>query len=542
MLQIPAASLALTGSNRHFREWILPVLSGLLLALSFPSHPGNPLAFLYHGAWAWTGLVPLFAALQGCGFKEGFRRGWFTGFTFNLCGLYWVAHTQGGGPAVVGGTVLMAAYLGLFTAVFAALLSGLLQCWGRRALVLAPVLWSAQEYLLSLGELGFPWLLLGNTQAVFPSLIQYAAVTGVYGVSFWLALVNVLVYLILAAPMGIRRRTALLGGLALGIVGPWVHGRASIPPSSAPGPMMRVALVQPNLTREAKWGPGGLDRSFATLEDLSRQAASRDPDLIVWPETALPCYLRWRPGCKGRVERLVKDLGVPLLTGASDYETAGGEPYNSAFFASPGHSDLQVYAKMHLVPFGERTPFRDSIPLLRDIDWTALTGDLGPAEFAKGREHTLFTHSEATFAVLICFESVFPGLARQRVEAGAQLLVNITNDSWFGRTAGPYQHAQLAVLRAVENRTSIARCATSGISLFIDPFGRTYQATGIFEPAVRVGDVAVGGGLTFYTRHGDLFARAMLLVAFASLAILVAVRVKSASVRTQGTPSFRNHG
>ncbi len=531
MLQISAASLALTGSNRHFRGCILPILSGMLLALSFPCHPENPLAILYHGGWAWTALIPLFAALQGCGFKEGFRRGWVTGFTFNLCSLYWVAHTQGGGPAVVGGTVLMAAYLGLFIAVFAGLLGGSMQRWGRRALLLAPVLWSAQEYLLSLGELGFPWLLLGNTQAVFPALIQYASITGVYGVSFWLALVNVLVFLILAAPMGIRRRTALLGGLVLWIAGPWVHGRASIPPSSLPGPKMRVALVQPNLSREEKWGPGGLGRSFATLESLSRQAAARNPALLVWPETALPCYLRWRPGCRGRVERLVKDLRIPLLTGASDYGPSGGEPYNSAFFASPGHPDLQVYAKMHLVPFGERTPFRDSIPLLRGIDWTALTGDLGPAEFARGREHTLFSHSEATFAVLICFESVFPDLARQRVQAGAQLLINITNDSWFGRTAGPYQHAQLAVLRAVENRTSIARCATSGISLFIDPFGRTYQATGIFEPAVRVGDVDVGGGLTFYTRHGDLFARAMLLGAVVCLAGLVAVRVKGVFAR-----------
>ena len=502
------------------------MLCGLLLTLAFPCHPGHPLAPLFHGGWAWIALIPLFAALPGGRFKEGFGRGWVAGFSFNLCSLYWVAHTQGGGPAVVGGTVLMAAYLGLFPAAFAGLQNRLLQRWGLRAWTLAPVSWAAQEYLLSLGELGFPWLLLGHTQAVFPSLIQYASFTGVYGVSFWLVAVNVLGFLLLAVPMPVRRRAALLGGLVLWLLGPWLHGRAVIPPSSLPAPGMRVALVQPNLTLEEKWGPGGLERSFAALETLSRQAVSQNPALLVWPETALPCYLRRRSGCSSRVEQLVQDLQIPLLTGASDYEVVGGEPYNSAFFVRPRHSGMRVYAKMHLVPFGERTPFRDSIPLLRDIDWTALTGDLGPAEFARGKEHTLFTHPEATFAVLICFESVFPGLARRRVEAGAQLLINITNDSWFGRTAGPYQHAQLAVLRAVENRTSIARCATSGISLFIDPFGRTFQATGIFEPAVRVGEVPVGGDLTFYTRHGDLFARSMLLGTILCAASLVAARSK----------------
>ena len=529
MLPTATASQVPLDPVRSFRSCTLPLLAGLFLTLAFPCHPGHPLAVLFHGVWAWVGLIPLFAALPGGPFKEGFRRGWITGFSFNLCSLYWVAHTQGGGLAVVGGTVLMAAYLGLFTAGFAGIQNRSLQLWGIRAWVLAPVLWTAQEYLLSLGELGFPWLLLGHTQAVFPSLIQYASFTGVYGVSFWLALVNLLGFVLLALPMRIRLRAALLGGLVLFLVVPWLYGRAVIPPSSQPEPGMRVALVQPNLTREEKWGPGGLERSFATLETLSRQAASRNPALLVWPETALPCYLRWRPGCKGRVEQLVQELQIPLLTGASDFEVAGGEPYNSAFFVRPRHSDLQVYAKMHLVPFGERTPFRDSIPLLRDIDWTALTGDLGPAEFGKGKEHTLFAHPEATFAVLICFESVFPDLARHRVQTGAQLLINITNDSWFGRTAGPYQHAQLAVLRAVENRTSIARCATSGISVFIDPFGRTFQATDIFEPAVLVGEVGIGGDATFYTRRGDLFALSMLLGTILCVAGLVAARIKGVS-------------
>jgi apolipoprotein N-acyltransferase len=196
------------------------------------------------------------------------------------------------------------------------------------------------------------------------------------------------------------------------------------------------------------------------------------------------------------------------------------EHYNSAFLFTGGPLPPQSYAKMHLVPFGERTPFRDSIPLLRDIDWSALTGDLGSAEFTPGVERTLFQHPKGLFSVLICFESAFPDLVRRSALDGARFLVIITNDSWFGRTSGPFQHAQLSILRAVETRTAIARCATSGISLFIDRYGRTTMTTGLYEQAVRVANIRLSEGDTFYTRHGDLFAWVSLLTTVVSLTVL----------------------
>lgn len=494
-------------------HWLLPLLSGVLLALAFPCHPRHPLAFLFGGGWACVALIPLLMDLPGGGFKAGFYRGWGTGFTFNLLSLYWVAHTQGGGPAVVGGTFLMAVYLGLFVGAFAGVYNLLRGQWGLHACWTAPVLWTAQEYLLSLGDLGFPWLLLGHSQALFPALIQYATYTGAYGVSFWAVLLNALGFLILNGSIRRPLRLATAGLWVLSLLGPWLHGRALIRAGAETAGTIRVALIQPNLTLEQKWGADGLQRSFATLETLSRQAVAQKPALLVWPETAVPCYLGLRPECRERVERLVEELQIPLLTGASDYDLVRREPHNSAFFFRPGHPDPQTYAKMHLVPFGERTPFRDRIPLLRDIDWKVLTGDLGPAEFAPGTERTIFAHPRTAFAVLICFESVFPDLVRRSVDQGARLLVNITNDSWFGQTAGPYQHAQLTILRAVENRVALARCATSGISVFIDAFGRTSQATDIFVPTVQTGDLSVARGRTFYTRHGDVFARLALLVA-----------------------------
>ena len=493
----------------------MPLLAGLLISFCFPTHPDHPLAWVHGSAWAFIALVPLFHSLASATVAECFRRGWIAGAAFSLYSLYWVASTQGGGPAVVAGTFLMAAYLGLFYGLFAAILRSALLAWPRTGWLLAPLFWTLIEYLLSIGELAFPWLLLGNTQAATVELIQYAELTGVFGVSFWVVLVNAVIWLTVQTP--IRARLAPAAAcLVMLFACPWWYASMAMKGAEDPGRTIRVGLVQNNLGRQ-KWRAGGLERSFDGLESLSRAAAAAGPQLLVWPETAVPCRLQFRDDCRGRVVALVDELQIPVLTGASHLDRRTRDPYNAAFYFDGGE-ELAWYAKMHLVPFGERTPFVDAIPLFADIDWTALTGDLGPAEFARGTVRTLFAHPDGAFAVLICFESVFPDFVRRSVAAGALFLVNITNDSWFGRTAGPYQHAQLAVLRAVENRTAIARCATSGVSLFIDPFGRTSQETDLFVEAYRVGDVAIASQQTFYTRHGDLFAQTT-----AALAVVLTV-------------------
>lgn len=523
-------SRLLTCLNLARRPWGHCVLSGLLLTLAFPCHPEHALAWLYGPAWAWIALTPLLLAVGDArGIGVAFRQGWLTGFVFHLLSLYWVAHTQGGGPAVVGGTGLMASYLALFTGAFAAGLRFVVGRVGARGLLAAPLLWTAAEYLLSVGELGFPWLLLGHSQAPLPALIQVAEYTGVYGVTFAVCASNALLAGALAQP-GQRQR--LLAGAAIVPALLAVYGALVIEPEGPgtrdPAPLIaapRIAVVQNNMGL-SKWRPNGLATSLASLEMLSRRALSEAPDLIVWPETAVPCNLSRRAECRDRVHKLAIDLDTPILTGAPSTNTDTGEPLNGAFLFRPHTWQVLTYAKMHLVPFGERTPLRDSLPLLRDIDWSVLTGDLAPAEFARGQERTLFPLTSAAadtthFAVLICFESVFPDFVRRSVGAGADLLVNITNDSWFGPTAGPYQHADLAVLRAVENRVAIARCATSGVSLFIDRFGRTRQHTELGTADVRVAALAPRTGTTLYTRHGDWFAIAVLL---SSLLSLVALR------------------
>lgn len=501
--------------------WLLALGSGVLLSLAFPCHPAHVLAPVYHPAWAWIGLVPLLIALRRTDVPGPFRLGWMTGSVWALFTLYWVAHTQGGGLAVAGATFLMAAYLGLYTALFAKAQHMLLQRGGDLALLAAPFLWSACEYLSSLGELGFPWLLLGHSQAAYPSLIQYAGVTGAYGVSAWAVLVNALCALALTRERPVQRGAWALAGLTI-LALPALYATQVAPAVDNKGnARVRVSVVQPGLFGQEKWSPGGVERTLQHLEKLSRQAAASGPELLVWPETAVPCHVRLRPQCRARIQALVDELGIPLLTGAADYSRERREPYNAAFLLQPGKPTMQRYAKMHLVPFGERTPFRDRIPLLRRIDWSVLTRDLGPAEFAPGQQRVLFDVPGARAVVLICFEAVFPDFTRRGVKQGGRLLVNITNDSWFGDTAGPFQHARLAVMRAVENRTAMARCASTGLSLFVDPYGRTHGTTALGEQAVRTYDLQVANHVTLYTRYGDWFAQGSLLV---SLLMVVLAR------------------
>tara|TARA_B100001250_G_scaffold165132_1_gene142121 strand:+ start:4375 stop:5925 length:1551 start_codon:yes stop_codon:yes gene_type:complete len=489
---------------RFLSWWTNSIITGILLTLSFPGPPIAFLQWVYHPYLAYCALIPLLYSLTQCNSRKAFHLGWVAGIIHNLLSLYWVAYTQGGGPAVVGGTFLLAFYLGLFTAVWAWIYNKAYQRWNSLSLGLAPILWATIEYALSLGELGFPWLLLGHGHAGQIQFVQFAAFTGVYGVSFWIVAINALILGCVYSET--RDRRYWIGATIISFVVPWLYSNSVINSDESSGESIRVALIQPNQRLEEKWGPNGLENSLTKLQGLSLNIISEKPEIIIWPETALPCYLQHSAYCQNRIREFVNTTNVPLLTGASHYESSTKRPFNSAFFIKPNSSDLPSYAKMHLVPFGERTPYRDVIPFLGSIDWTKWTGDLGPAEFSPGVERKLFDHPKGKLGTLICFESVFPDLVRRHVLSGAQALINITNDSWFGFSAGPYQHALLNAMRAIENRVAIARSATTGQSLFIDRFGRQSKQSDLFVETSIIGEIQLERSGSFYTRQGDLFA------------------------------------
>jgi apolipoprotein N-acyltransferase len=260
-------------------------------------------------------------------------------------------------------------------------------------------------------------------------------------------------------------------------------------------------LVQPSIASDVKWNPAMQDSVVGTLARMTRVAASLTPrpSLIVWPETALPYYVRLERAKLRVFLDLIREAGVPVLAGYPDarLSTNGSVlTHNAAGLVLPNGTFAGQYEKIHLVPFGERVPFQGLLPFLGKID-------LGQAEWTPGTRPVVFTVGGASFGVLICFESIFPDLARRYALEGAQYLVNITNDEWFGKSAGPVQHAEMAIFRSVELGLSTARCANTGVSMLIDPYGRVVERTPLFQEALLTGDVWVGTGPTLFLQWGD---------------------------------------
>ena len=518
------------------RELLLAIVSGACLVLAFPPIDLLPAAFV--------ALIPLFHVIRNVrsgGFWSGFRPGFVAGITFFLLLLYWLAllsSDQMDNPVVMSGplfllVLLQSAYWGLFSAVAAFVDHRTRIPW----FVVLPVLWVAFEQLRSLGVIGFTWGALGYAAVNVPRAIQFASVTGVFGVSLWLALSNALILEVTSAR---RRRGALALALAVVLLLPVLHGTlvlwgaGSGQGGKGAGRSMRVAVIQPNISGETKWDARYKSESFETLGRLSLEAADRKPDLIVWPETAAPSYLLYVPDDLALVAAVARQADTPILTGCPNLvpgsaKEGAGRPLNSALLIGVDGIPRAAYSKTKLVPFGEAIPFETVIPFLKQVDF-------GEADFWPGSEHVVFEHPDGAFSVLICYESTFPRLARQFVAGGAELLVNITNDVWYGRSSMPFQHASMAIMRAVENRRSLARSANSGVSMLVDPYGRVMGRTAIFEEGFLVERLPVRSDMTIYARYGDVFPWGAALVGGLMLVLGLSVRVGSHA----GPPRRRN--
>jgi apolipoprotein N-acyltransferase len=465
--------------------WYL-LVSGLLLALSFP-----PFDLVFP---PFIALIPIFIFVRR---TDGNRRlalgGLLMGVFFWTSLLYWVTIFS----AV--GFIALVLYLSAYTIIF---FLGLRLFWIRGHLpiwLIAPPLWVVLEHLRAVGELAFTWGQLSYALTYHPVLFQGDDLSGPYGLSYWIVLVNALIYAVIVRE-GRRRALAMLA-LTTVIFLPLDYGYYCLGRKDLnSGEEITISLIQPNIDQDRKWSPAFRDSTSQILEGLSLTALHSRPDLIVWPETAVPAYIRHNAVYRDRVAGLAKASSVPFLVGAQDYERVGEKRYlvyNSAFlFHADGGMDDRVYNKIRLVPFGEKIPFEDRFPILKDIDYEG-------GHFTAGDDFTIFDIDGKRFGVLICFESTFPELSREFCRRGAGFLLNITNDAWFLKTSAPYQHASALPLRAVENRIYIGRAANTGITMIVDPFGRVVKSTPIFTRMLISGKIRARSSDTFYRRHGD---------------------------------------
>lgn len=479
--------------------------AGLVLALSFPKADVASLA--------WVALVPLLLIMEERPFRSGFVAG--VGF-FGLV-LYWlniVMVTYGKmNPAFsVAAYLLLVSYLALYfgTATWAA--CRLREKLGLSPMLTLPVLWVALEFLRSFLLTGFPWALLGYSQQAHLPLIQSADLFGVYGLSFLLVLSNAVIAEALRA-LGSGEGLGKIpwrGIVALGLLfflnlgyGYWRLGQHP----DLRRKTLQTALIQGDIDQALKWNPAFQKTTVDRYRDFSVAASRKKPvKLIIWPESATPFYFQSGGPLSREVRRVPPHTGAFLLFGSPAYQKINGryKYYDSAFLLSPTGRVLGRSDKIHLVPFGEYVPLKRFLPFINKLV-------VGIGDFSPGTVNPLPLDGNK-IGVLVCFEGIFPGLARNYVNEGSDLLVNISNDAWFGHSSAPYQLLDMVRFRAVENRVWVARAANTGISALIAPSGRIVARTPIFKTLYLDGKVGLGAAPTLYSRLGDVLPTLCLIV------------------------------
>jgi apolipoprotein N-acyltransferase len=479
-----------------------------------------------HPAIAWVALSPLLASLLVRGSGEAasrpgplraFSLGLMSGVAYFVGTTYWTGAVmrQYGDLQPVVATALMlalATYLALYPAIFTLVLQRLLARFGVRGLLLAPAAWVATEFGRGYVFTGFPWVNLGYSQATVLPVAQLASVCGVYGLSALVALVGTALVLLVFDRTRVRWWLAATAAAAVVVTASWGGLRMRDNALTRDGVPFRIGLVQGNVSQDEKWNQARATNIVQTYINLSRQVAGQGARLILWPESALPFFFEEEPLVGGAVRQVAVDTGSYLLLGSDQIERGTPPRYfNSAFLIDPTGKVTAVYRKMHLVPFGEYVPIKKLLffagPLVQAV-----------SDFSEGDRVVMLPVAGHLASTAICYEVVYPHLAREATSAGSQLLTTITNDAWFGRSSAAWQHFEMASLRAVEQGRYLARAANTGLSGIVDPYGRVLVKSALFEQASLVGDVRFLTSRTIYARTGDLF---VYVCAAATLAALV---------------------
>jgi len=505
--------------TKRFTPETLAIISGLLLTLSFP-----PFDMFFI---AWVAWVPLWVALQQDGWQRGFKLGYITGFIFTLTSLNWIANNSGTNFWVASASMMgSVAYLSLWFGLFGLMISRAGRNLGTKGLWLAPAFWVSVEFLFSYHgyTLAFPWLSLAMTQNFALPIQQFAEYGGIYAISFWVVLLNTILFQLEFGKLTVRTQQLVWGILGFIIVGSFIFGAVRM---KVVGQMhatsIRVGIIQTNLDPHQKWVRAKKTKHVEAILEQSKRAVQDSATILIWPESAIPAHLHYYPQFDRKIRKFVERYGVSILAGALHHEENHGDYqfFNSAFFYSPG-MPVAIYSKQGLVPFAERIPMVESFPILANLNF-------GQANFQPGKESMVYpmgSREDVTdLGAVICYESADPFIFKSFIDNDADLMSIITNDAWLGNSPGPYQHLAAGRLRAIEHRISIVRAAQTGISAMILPTGRIAKSIPLGEKGEIVYDAPIGLERTFYSKHGNVFALSILLLS--SLGLLWVILGKS---------------
>ncbi len=527
------------------KELLLGLLSGVMIGLSYPPIPLPYLVFV--------AFVPYFFVIQK---REGLadinRFTYFTMFIYNIITLYWVGGWLPNSDPflMIAGTTLF--FFNPLVFLIPSTLYYLTKKYVNRnlALYLFPLFWITFEFAYSLTDFNFPWLTLGNSLAYFTNYIQIADIVGVYGLSILILFANVFVYKFKKDLFPNRRinKTALGLFFAIIII-PIIYGNYKIVTFAPQNGNVKIGLIQPNIDPNEKWSDGNLNEKIDSYFELSKKAIDEEAKIIIWPETALPVYLLAGnyPNEVNRIHEFVDKNNISILTGMPDatfYYNVEEAPddakpirngevmytsYNSILLFNPNSKEVQKYEKMKLVPFGEKVPLVDMLPFLGDwIKW-----NVGISSWNTGRDTTIFKSDvegkEINVGGIVCIESIYPIFTSLFVARGAELIAVVTNDSWYGDTSGPYQHKEISVIRAVENKRSVVRAANGGISCLIDALGRTIAETSMYTRDYLVVNAPLNSELTFYTENPWLIPVSASVISIVIILLSIIGKIKRKS-------------
>jgi apolipoprotein N-acyltransferase len=502
---------------------LLAIVSGLLLTASFPPFKTDWLI--------WISIIPLLISIHGTTPKIAFRLGIITGLTHYVTLIYWIINvlsTYGGLNFIISIFVLLllSLYLSIYIGIFSSLTCILSK--SRIKIFLFAGIWVSLEYIRTYFLTGFPWGLLGHSLYSRLSLIQIVDITGVYGPSLIIIAVNVCIYEFLNHHRSLlKNRYFLIQSLLLIFVvtGTIIYGKSALTKYSSVKPentFVNTAIIQGNIDQAVKWDESFQEKTIIKYTELTKSSFKTSPDIIVWPETAVPLFFQDENPLTESLYDLAKEGNAHLIFGSPAYKRDEDRIlyYNTAWYISAQGEIEGRYNKNHLVPFGEYVPFQEYLPFVHRLVPSA-------GDFSKGASIDPVKLNNIPSGILICYEAIFPDLARKQVRKGAAILINITNDAWFGYSSAPYQHLFISLFRAVENRRPLIRSANTGVSAIVDPTGNITAQGDIFTEEVITGRISTDyKNITFYSDNGDIFALSVTIICLMKILIHYGVQSK----------------